>query len=128
MTTRARLLLDTHVVLWWLMDDAELSDELKETIDEELEVFVSSATVWELAIKQGLGKLSAQVDLAEEVLRSDLQQLPITFEHAIDAGRLPLHHRDPFDRMLVAQARVEQLTLVTRDSAMNDYDVRVAKA
>ncbi len=127
MTVR-RLLLDTHVVLWWLADDPTLSDELKAAIDDELEVYVSAASGWEVAIKQGIGKLRAPVDLVEAFDTSDLQPLPVTFAHAIEVGRLPSHHRDPFDRMLVAQARVESLTLVTRDSAMGDYDVPILKA
>ncbi|TDE00270.1 type II toxin-antitoxin system VapC family toxin [Jiangella asiatica] len=128
MTARARLLLDTHVVLWWLADDPTLADDLKAAIDEELEVYVSAVTGWEVAIKQSIGKLTSPVDLAEEIRDSDLHQLPVRFDHAIEAGRLPPHHRDPFDRMLVAQARVERLTLVSRDTAIHGYDVPVLKA
>jgi PIN domain nuclease of toxin-antitoxin system len=123
-----RLLLDTHVVLWWLADDPTLSDEIKRSIDEEIDVFVSAATVWEVAIKQSLGKLVAPVDLPEKIRDSELRNLPITADHAIAAGRLPLIHRDPFDRMLVAQARSEGLTLVTRDEALGHYDVDLLDA
>jgi PIN domain nuclease of toxin-antitoxin system len=127
-TTPRRLLLDTNVVLWWLADDPTLSDELKEAIDEEVDVFVSTATVWEVAIKQQLGKIIAPADLPERIRDSELPNLPITADHAIAAGRLPLIHRDPFDRMLVAQARSERLTLVTRDKALRDYEVPVLPA
>ena len=128
MTTPKRLLLDTHVVLWWLADDPTLSAELKATIDEEVDVFVSAATVWEVAIKQQLGKITAPSDLPERIRDSELANLPITSDHAIAAGRLPLIHQDPFDRMLIAQARSEQLTLVTRDKALHDYDVPLMQA
>lgn len=128
MSTPKRLLLDTHVVLWWLADDPALSDELKETIDEEVDVFVSSATVWEVAIKQQLGKITAPVDLPERIRDSELPNLSITSDHAIAAARLPLIHRDPFDRMLVAQAQSEGLTLVTRDKALRDYHVALLLA
>jgi PIN domain nuclease of toxin-antitoxin system len=122
------LLLDTHVVLWWLADDPHLSDELKERIDKEVEVFVSTATVWEVAIKQQLGKITAPDDLPERIRDSELPNLPIMPNHAIIASRLPLIHRDPFDRMLVAQAQAEQLSLVTRDRVLHDYDVPVLPA
>jgi PIN domain nuclease of toxin-antitoxin system len=122
-TRRQRLLLDTHVVLWWLTDDPTLSDALKETIDEEVDVFVSAVTVWEVAIKQQLGKITAPADLPETIRDSELRNLPVTSDHAVTAGRLPLLHRDPFDRMLVAQAVTEGLTLVTRDKALDAYDV-----
>jgi PIN domain nuclease of toxin-antitoxin system len=122
-TRRQRLLLDTHVVLWWLTDDPTLSDALKETIDEEVDVFVSAVTVWEVAIKQQLGKITAPADLPETIRDSELRNLPVTSDHAVTAGRLPLLHRDPFDRMLVAQAVTEGLTLVTRDKALHAYDV-----
>lgn len=128
MTTPKRLLLDTHVVLWWLADDPTLSDELKSTIDEEVDVFVSAVTVWEVAIKQQLGKITAPADLPERIRDSELPNLAITSDHAIAAGRLPLIHRDPFDRMLVAQARSEGLALVTRDKALGSYQVPLLPA
>lgn len=128
MTAPKRLLLDTHVVLWWLADEPTLSEELKRTIDEEVDVFVSAATVWEVAIKQQLGKITAPADLPERIRDSELPNLAITSDHAMAAGRLPLLHRDPFDRMLVAQARTEGLVLVTRDKALHDYDVPVLPA
>jgi PIN domain nuclease of toxin-antitoxin system len=116
------LLLDTHVVLWWLADDPGLTADVKERIDTELDVFVSAATTWELTIKQALGKIGPP-DLPERVAGSELCELPITSRHAIRAGRLPLIHRDPFDRMLIAQAQCEGLTLVTRDGEIQKYDV-----
>jgi PIN domain nuclease of toxin-antitoxin system len=120
-----RLLLDTHVVLWWLADDATLSAEIKDTIDTEAEVFVSAASVWEIAIKQALGKLTAPSDLLDILDRSGLIELPIRNRHATEASRLPLLHRDPFDRMLVAQARSEGLILLSRDANVHRYDVPV---
>jgi PIN domain nuclease of toxin-antitoxin system len=119
------LLLDTHVVLWWLSDDSTLAEDIKKRLDIEPDVYVSSATVWEVAIKQAIGKLIEPADLPERIRDSGFRQLPITAEHAIEAGRLPLIHRDPFDRMLVAQARRENLTVVTRDAEIQKYDVAV---
>ncbi len=121
------LLLDTHIVLWWLADDATLAAEIKDRLDRELDVYVSAATVWEVAIKQALGKLEPE-DLPEQVRDSGFRLLDITAEHGIAAGRLPMHHRDPFDRMLVAQAQIEGLTLVTRDAHVQKYDVDVLTA
>jgi PIN domain nuclease of toxin-antitoxin system len=118
------LLLDTHVVLWWLADDPGLADEIKDRIDTELDVFLSSATIWEVTIKQALGKLGPE-DLPERMSGCDLRELPITARHAIKAGRLPAVHRDPFDRMLIAQAQCEGLTLVTRDAEIQKYDVPI---
>jgi len=118
-----RLLADTHVVLWWLADDERLNDDLKSVLDSEPDVYVSAATVWEVAIKQAIGKLRAPVDLAERVSESGFRELPILARHAAAAGRLPPIHRDPFDRMLVAQARSEDLMLVTRDANIRRYDV-----
>jgi PIN domain nuclease of toxin-antitoxin system len=118
-----RLLLDTHVVLWWLTDDETMSAEVKEAIDTEVEVFISAASVWEIAIKQALGKLTGPPDLLDVLDRSGLVELPIRSRHAAEAGRLPLLHRDPFDRMLVAQARCEGLTLLSRDPQVQRYEV-----
>jgi PIN domain nuclease of toxin-antitoxin system len=122
------LLLDTHVVLWWLTDDAALSDDLKERLDHEPDIYVSAATVWELAIKQAAGKLIDPAGLPELVRDCGFAALPIGVEHAIAAGRLPLIHRDPFDRMLIAQAQCENLTLVTRDPRCRKYAVPVLPA
>jgi PIN domain nuclease of toxin-antitoxin system len=119
------LLLDTHVVLWWLTDDPTLSAAIKERLDHEPDVYISPATIWEVAIKQSLGKLEKPTDLPERIRDSGFRHLTITAEHGIVAGRLPLIHRDPFDRMLIAQAKVEHLTLVTRDAHIQKYDVSV---
>lgn len=117
------LLLDTHVVLWWLTDDVALSDEVKTRLDDEPDVYVNPASLWEVTIKQSIGKLSEPIDVAEEIRDSGFRELPLTFHHAIAAGRLPLIHRDPFDRMLVAQAQCEGLTLASRDAHIQRYDV-----
>ncbi|MEV0132911.1 type II toxin-antitoxin system VapC family toxin [Dactylosporangium sp. NPDC050688] len=116
------LLLDTHVVLWWLTDDDTLAEDVKERLDHDLNVYISPATIWEVAIKQSIGKLQP-ADLPERIQASGFRDLPITSAHAIAAGRLPLIHRDPFDRMLIAQAQLEELTLVTRDAHIQKYDV-----
>lgn len=120
-----RLLLDTHVVLWWLSDSPELSDDVKGLLDTEPSVFMSAVSPWEAAIKQSLGKLSGPDDLAERMRDSQFGGLPITAGHGVRAGRLPAHHRDPFDRLLVAQAQIEGMTLVTRDKWTHAYDVKV---
>jgi PIN domain nuclease of toxin-antitoxin system len=122
------LLLDTHIVLWWLTDDTTLAADIKDRLDHEPDVYVSAATIWEVAIKQAIGKIAEPADLPERIRQSGFRELPITFEHATQAGRLPLIHRDPFDRMLVAQARSEDLTLVTRDAEIQKYEVSVLVA
>ncbi|MGW3656653.1 type II toxin-antitoxin system VapC family toxin [Streptomyces sp. NPDC005151] len=123
-----KLLLDTHVVLWWLDASPELSNDLKDLLRTEPEVYISAATPWEIAIKQGLGKLEGSGDLAERARDMQFTTLPITAAHGVRAGRLPRIHRDPFDRVLVAQAQLEAMTLVTRDMWIPKYDVPVMRA
>ncbi len=120
-----KLLLDSHVFLWWLADDSRLEDTAgSEISDPESLVFVSAATIWELTIKAALGRLeSGNTDLVEEITENGFVELAITARHAEHAGRLPRHHDDPFDRMLVAQAMVEGLTCVTRDREFSKYAV-----
>lgn len=123
-----RLLLDTHVILWWLADEPTLSEELKSTLDSEPDVYISPISAWEVTIKQALGKLGEPSDLPERIRDSEFREMPIRMAHAVTAGRLPAHHRDPFDRMLVAQARCEDLTLVTRDRDIQRYEVSLLRA
>jgi PIN domain nuclease of toxin-antitoxin system len=119
-----KLLLDTHAVLWWLADAGLTDDALDAVADPANLVYVSAASVWEAGIKARLGKLDIPEPL-EVAFRDDgFEPLPVTFEHAARAAVLPDHHRDPFDRMLVAQADLEGLTIVTRDRAFAPYDVR----
>lgn len=115
------LLLDTHIVLWWLLDDPSLSEDFKSRLDEDPDVYVSAATLWELSIKQFAGTLTEPPNLPEEVRDSGFRPLPISLEHALVAGRLPLVHRDPFDRMLISQAKCEGLVLATHDPAIQKY-------
>ena len=123
-----RLLLDTHALLWWLAD-AELTPQARDTIaDPANTVAVSAASAWEISIKKALGKLSALDDLARQVQASAFSPLAIEINHALAAAQLPRHHADPFDRMLIAQAQIEQMTIVTRDKRFADYDVAVLVA
>ena len=123
-----RLLLDTHALLWWALDDSALSERARDAIaDAEATVYVSAASAWELATKVRLGKLPGAERLAAElgayVTRQDFTPLPITLEHGQRAGSLPGPHRDPFDRMLVAQAQLEGLMIVTHDPDIERYAV-----
>ena len=122
------LLLDTHVVLWWL-DGVELSEEVRARIAEPAtRACVSAASHWEIAIKVGLGKLEVVDHYAEQLAVDDIGDLDVRREHAQAVRDLPAHHQDPFDRMLVAQAQVERLTLVSRDRRFRDYDVDLLEA
>jgi PIN domain nuclease of toxin-antitoxin system len=119
-----RLLLDTHVLLWWLFGDRRLGRRARAWVEHEADtVAVSAATAWEIAIKHALGRLDPPKRWADEIATFGFARLPVTFEHAAEAGGLPRHHADPFDRMLVAQARVERLTIVTADPRISRYDV-----
>jgi PIN domain nuclease of toxin-antitoxin system len=124
-----RLLLDTSAVLWWLDDNRRLGAVAREAVaDADNEVFVSAATAWEIAMKRAAGTLEASFDIAATIEASSFLALPIEIEHAVEAAVLPAHHEDPFDRILVAQARLEGLTLVTDDAAMARYEVTVLPA
>jgi PIN domain nuclease of toxin-antitoxin system len=125
-----RILLDTHCWLWMLQEPDRLAEESRELLRDPLhELYLSAASTWEMAMKSALGKLrlpqppAAFVPLA--LAASRVAALPISLVHGLRAGELPPHHRDPFDRMLVAQAQLESLTLLTADSAFGKYDVTV---
>jgi PIN domain nuclease of toxin-antitoxin system len=119
-----RLLLDTHVLLWWLFRDRRLGRRARAAIEHEAdEVVVSAATAWEMAIEQALGRLDPPQSWPGEIATFGFGRLSITFEHAAEAGSLPRYHADPFDRMLIAQARIEGLTIVTADPRISRYDV-----
>jgi PIN domain nuclease of toxin-antitoxin system len=117
------LLLDTHVVLWGITGDPTLGADFLSRLRHDPDIFLSPVTLWEITIKQAAGKLGGPFDLAEQVRDIGFREVPVTHAHTIAAGRLPGHHRDPFDRMLVAQAMIEGLTLVTRDRDIHRYDV-----
>ena len=123
-----RVLLDTHAVLWWNVDDARLSDAARELIrDGRNEIVVSAASVWEIAIKAAKGRLDLPTTIDryidDRLRRNRWSPLPIDTRHVIRAAALPEHHRDPFDRALIAQAQVEGLPIVTMDAAITRYDV-----
>lgn len=125
-----KLLLDTHALLWWWADSPHLSAEARHAITSaDNEVLVSVASAWEMAIKQRAGKLAGaptdEADFAAQLSLNDFQTLPITLRHVLRAGSHPAEHRDPFDRLLAAQAEIEGAVLVTRDAAMAGFGVRV---
>lgn len=123
------LLLDTHVLIWALENNPTLSNDARDAIiDGTNMVFVSSASAWEISIKKAMGRLKSPDNLGDEIRLHRFTQLNMNFEHAQLAGHLPAIHKDPFDRMLIAQAMIEKLTLVTRDNMITKYEVSLIKA
>ena len=123
------LILDSHVAIWAIQDRGQLRAAALRLIDDPtINVFVSAASIWEIGIKRVSGKLQVADNFVELVRRAGYTDLPVTFHHAEMAASLPLHHRDPFDRMLIAQAQAEGLTLVTDDSQIARYQVPVMPA
>lgn len=121
-----KVLLDTHTLLWWLDDHASLSRLVRNLLKKsDTVVFVSAASIWEISIKTSLGKLTVPDNYREKAAQSNFLPLPISFEHAAAVAVLPYHHTDPFDHMLIAQATVEQLTIISRDQRFKQYDVQV---
>jgi PIN domain nuclease of toxin-antitoxin system len=124
-----RLLLDTNAVLWALTAPSTLSKPAARALrDPANEVFVSPVSLYEIGFKIAAGKLKQRVDLVAELAKVGFAQLPLTWQHAHAAGSLPLHHRDPWDRLLVAQAQLEGLMIVTRDRVFEDYGVPLLAA
>jgi PIN domain nuclease of toxin-antitoxin system len=119
------LLLDTHALLWWLPDSPRLGSRARRAIAAADIVYVSAATAWEIGIKKSRGKLRFDGNLEEQLSRDRVRPLSITLLHAWTGGQLPWGHSDPFDRMLVAQAMVESVTLVTTDKAIQSFSVPV---
>ena len=121
------LLLDTHLVLWWMAGEASRISKraLAALGSDGVEPVVSAVTVWEAAIKRGLGKLEAPAGMLRQLEGAGVELLPITARHADLVSSLPLHHRDPFDRLLVAQATIEELPLVSDDQTLRRYDIEV---
>lgn len=120
-----RLLLDTHVVLWWRLDSRRLKRAARQAIAAADIVWVSAASGWEAAIKQQLGKLQLRDRFAALVADSEFTELAVTFRHTDQLAALAPHHADPFDRMLIAQAQVEDATVVTHDRQFAPYQIRI---
>jgi len=120
------LLLDTHILLWWLDDNASLSTNVRGAIaDTDNVVILSAAVIWEIRIKQGIGKLEIAPNFYKVIKQQGFEMLSITPDHAYAVGNLPNHHRDPFDRILIAQALLEGFTIVTHDAIFNRYPIPV---
>ncbi|MDE0137908.1 MAG: type II toxin-antitoxin system VapC family toxin [bacterium] len=123
-----RLLVDSHVALWWLEGSPSLGPACRNSIERADQVFFSAVTPWELGIKKALGKVSFPDGLTDRLEAEGFEALSISPRHAEQAAALPPHHRDPFDRMLVAQAQLEALALVTADRVLHPYDVSMIEA
>lgn len=123
-----RLLLDTNALLWWLADELLANDARDAIADPANLVAVSAASAWEISLEKALGKLAAPDDLEQQLRTGGFTPLPISIAHGVLAGQLPRHHDDPFDRMLIAQAHAEGLTIVTRDKRFADYGVALLPA
>lgn len=123
-----RLLLDTNALLWWLADEGLAAQAREAIADPENFVAVSAVSAWEISIKKALGKLAAPNDLEHQIQVGGFTPMPITIAHGVAAGQLERHHDDPFDRMLIAQALAEGLTIVTRDKRFNEYSVALMPA
>lgn len=124
-----RLLIDTHVFIWWLTNDPALGSVTRSSMAKGTNsVFVSAVTPWEITIKRSIGKLQFDADFDEAMERNNFYALSISHAHAEQAGDLPRHHGDPFDRMLIAQSQMEGLTLVSADTVFSRYGIRLLNA
>ncbi len=121
-------LLDTHTLIWWMDDTETLSREAHKTILNDRPIYVSAASIWEMSVKAKLGKLHFDQEDYKAILAQHFVLLPVTHEEGYLAGSLPLHHKDPFDRMLVAQATLHKLIIITRDPNIPRYGVAVLRA
>lgn len=123
-----KLLLDTHTFLWFIDDSPQLSQKGKTLLEADHALLLSIASLWEIAIKLRLGKLTVEMPtevlMTQQLTRNDIDVLPITVAHLLVVSTLPLHHRDPFDRLLIAQAIVEQIPIVSADPAFDAYPVQ----
>lgn len=123
-----RLLLDTEAFIWWDAADSRFGARARAAVERAIEVYVSAASVWEIAIKAALGKLETSREAADAAADGGFLELPVVFAHAAAVRELPAHHRDPFDRLLIATARIEGLTIVTSDPQFENYGVSVIDA
>lgn len=123
-----RILLDSHVALWWLEGSSKLGPNCQQRVADASEVYFSPVSPWELGIKKSLGKIDYPDGLVDALTDAGFIELPISATHATEATNLPRLHRDPFDRMLIAQARTESLTLCTADRRIGEYEVDVLEA
>lgn len=124
-----RLLLDTHIALWWLSEPERLTAGARTALESpDNEVYMSAVSVWEAGVKEAVGRLRVDLPLVPAARDAGVLELPVTWGHARGAALLPLLHRDPFDRLLVAQAASEALVLMTRDRILGDYDVTTMPA
>lgn len=123
-----RILLDTHVVLWQLEGTRTVGPRAQRAIEQATELLFSVVSFAEIGVKAAVGKLTVPDDLREHIVESGLRMLGLTADHGLAVAGLPLHHRDPFDRLLIAQARTERLTLLTADARINDYEVALISA
>ena len=126
-----KVLLDTHAFLWWVNDDPQLSRQARRIIAASSnQIFLSAASAWEIAIKTALGRLMIAADpeefVPEQMRMNGFEPMPIDLRHALQVGSLPAHHGDPFDRILIAQAAVEECTILSADPEIRRYSVRVA--
>ena len=120
-------LLDTHVLIWWLENNPKLSREGYDLINNgENNIYISSATIWEISIKSSLNKLKIASNYLDILRKNNFLDLNINFTHTVNVENLPYHHHDPFDRMLITQAKIENLTIITHDQKFSRYDVLVA--
>ncbi|GAB4485287.1 MAG: type II toxin-antitoxin system VapC family toxin [Thermodesulfovibrionales bacterium] len=124
-----KALLDTHTFLWWILDDPRLPKRIRDVIaDGDAELFLSAASCWEIAIKSGLGRISLpsrpETYIARQMSENAISPLAIETGHALHVFSLPMHHRDPFDRMIIAQAQMERLSVITSDPLISQYKVK----
>jgi len=119
-------ILDTHIILWWLDDNDSLPKKYRQEIADRNNIcFVSAASVWEISIKSAIGKLDIPDNYLEVLLDQNFREIPISWQHANKVRYLPMHHKDPFDRLLIAQAIVEDLMFLSVDKIISKYDVKI---